>query len=193
LWPVIYLYFDVLLLLVAATLAEATRAERIGPMWMRTFAAAAGIVLVVAFARIPAVVSIDVGSNDARRFLYRGFSADERAQDRTFSWVNATHATLLVPARSRRDATIHVTCEPFLPPGVTQQMSATLNGVVLGDAELRGGWQTVSLAAPPGAWQIGVNSLDLFFSNTASPRETSGGDDARQLAAAIDAVTVEPR
>jgi hypothetical protein len=194
LWPVIYLYFDVLLLLVAATLAELVRGDRIGPMWLRTFCAASGILLVVAFARIPAGASIDVGSNDARRFLYSGFSRDERDQDRTFAWVNGTHAMLLVPARSRHDATIHITCEPFLPlRGVTQHMTATLNGIVLGDAQLRGGWQTVSLAAPPRVWQIGVNALDLFFSSAASPRDVSGGNDARQLTAAIDAVTVAER
>ena len=61
--------------------------------------------------------------------------------------------------------------------GVTQHMTATLNGIVLGDAQVReAGWQTVSTRrAAACVVQIGVNALDLFFSRALRRRETVSG------------------
>jgi len=72
-------------------------------------------------------------------------------------------------------------------------MSVTLNGTVLGTVTLREGWQRVSLAAPPSAWQIGVNAVDLSLSSAISPVEAGRGNDTRRLSAAIDRLNVRTR
>jgi hypothetical protein len=136
-------------------------------------------------------VSIDAGTGSNRQFLYAGFADDERGTDRTYAWIEGTRAEILVPRRSRADATIDVIVQPALPaPGAIQEMSIVLNGTVLGTATLREGWQQVSVAAPSRAWQIGVNEVTLALSSTVSPLEAGLGADTRRLSAAIDRLNV---
>ena len=98
---------------------------------------------------------------------------------------------MLVPRRSRRDATIDIVCEPHLPtPGAVQQLSASLNGTVLGTVTLKEGWQHVELPAPGRVWQIGVNELTLFLSSAVSPQELGLSDDGRKLSLAVDRLMV---
>ena len=98
---------------------------------------------------------------------------------------------MLIPRRSRRDAVIDIVCEPHLPkPDAVQQLSASLNGTVIGTLTLKDGWQHVELPAPGRAWQIGVNELTLFLSSAVSPKELGLSDDARKLSLAVDRLTV---
>ena len=132
-----------------------------------------------------------MGTTAARRYLYAGFSNDEREGDVTFSWINGTRAELLVPRRSRRDAIIDLVCEPHLPAaGASQQLSASLNGTVIGTVTVTDGWQHVQLQAPGRAWQIGVNRLTLSLASAVSPKELGLSEDTRRLSLAVDRLTV---
>ena len=71
-----------------------------------------------------------------------------------------------------------------------QQLSASLNGTMIGTVTLKGGWQHVELSAPGRAWQIGVNELTLFLSSAVSPQEIGLSDDARKLSLAVDRLMV---
>jgi hypothetical protein len=196
LWPVIYLYFDVFLLLVYAALADTPilRQGRIARVWFGAAGVSIGVLLSSAVAMVPNDVSIDVGKGADRPFLYAGFSNDERRADMTYAWINGTQAEVVVPRRSRKDATIDVVVEPYLPTRDTVQlMSVTLNGTVLGTVTLLEGWQRVSLAAPERAWQIGVNEITLALSSAVSPFEAGRGADTRRLSAAIDRLNVRTR
>jgi hypothetical protein len=196
LWPVIYLYFDVFLLLVSGALAEEAviQRERIALVWAGAAAASLVVLISSAWAIVPIDASIDAGSSGDRPFLYAGFANDERGTDRTFAWIEGTSAEILVPRRSRADTTIDLTVEPNLPtPDTVQQMSVALNGTVLGTVTLKDGWQTVSFAAPSRAWQVGVNEVILSFSTAVSPFEAGLGADTRRLSAAIDRLNVRTR
>jgi hypothetical protein len=193
LWPVTYIYFDVCLLLVCAALSETTwlRTARLTPVWSGLLAA---LLLAVAFAAwiaIPRDPSIDAGTAAGRPALYSGFSGDERDGDVTFAWINGTRGEMLVPRRSRRDATIDLVCEPNMPaPSAVQQLSASLNGTVIGTVTLKDGWQHVTLPAPGRARQIGVNQLTLYLSTAVSPKELGLSEDMRRLSLAVDRLTV---
>ena len=78
-------------------------------------------------------------------------------------------------------------------PLYAQQMSAVLNGVPIGTAVLAGAWSRVSFTAPPPAWQIGVNELELFLSSDVSPAQSGLGADSRQLSVAVDRLTIQSR
>ncbi len=195
LWPVTYLYFDVFLLLLCSALAGTPWLEERarGPLgaWIATLAAASLLVVATAWAIVPGDSTLDVGTGAARPLLRSGFGDDEREGERTFAWVEGRHASILVPRRSSRRATLDLECLPFLPTeGSTQQASAVLNGVSIGTVVLPGGWNRVSFTAPAHAWQIGVNELELFFSSSASPAQSGVGTDARQLSVAVDRLTV---
>jgi hypothetical protein len=196
LWPVIYVYFDVFLLLVCGALAEeaAIRHGKIAWVWTGAFAASLVVLILSAWAMVPTEVSIDAGTGRDRPFLYAGFAGDERGRDRTYAWIEGTRAEILVPRRSRADATIEVIVQPNLPTsGTVQQISVALNGTVLGTATLKEGWQQVSVAAPSRAWQIGVNEVTLALSSAVSPLEAGLGADRRRLSAAIDRLNVRTR
>jgi hypothetical protein len=193
LWPVSYIYLDVCLLGVAAAATEVPWAGTLRPSqaWVVVLALSCAIVGLRVWTDIPVDGSIDVGTDIGRASLYSGFSSDERQGDVTFAWVNGTRAEMLIPRRSRRDAVIDIVCEPHLPtPGAVQQLSASLNGTVIGTVTLKDGWQQVELPAPSRAWQIGVNELTLFLSSAVSPRELGLSDDARKLSLAVDRLMV---
>jgi hypothetical protein len=196
LWPVIYLYFDVFLLLVCGAVAEAAviRHGRLAWVWAGALAASLVVLVSSAWAMVPTEASIDAGTGSDRSFLYAGFANDERGTDRSYAWIEGTRAEMLVPRRSRGDATIEIAVQPNLPTRDTvQQMSVALNGTVLGTATLREGWQEVSFEAPSRAWQIGVNEVTLSLSAAISPLEAGLGADTRRLSAAIDRLNVRTR
>jgi hypothetical protein len=193
LWPVTYIYLDVCMLAIAAAAAEVPWARPLGPArgWTAILALSAVIVAFGIWLDVPIDTSIDVGTAPGREYLYSGFSSDERQGDVTYAWVDGTRAEILVPRRSRSNATIDLVCQPYLPrTGLVQQLSASLNGTVIGTVTLKEGWQHVDLAAPGHAWQIGVNELTLFLSAAVSPRESGDGDDGRKLSVAVDRLTV---
>ncbi len=193
-WPVVYVYFDVFLLLASAALvAEAPRSESAAAWWLRRLAVAAAVLTVTTMAIVPRRASIDVGRADARPWLYAGFSGDERDGDRTFAWVDGRSAKTLVPSILRRDAIIAIECEPYLVGSGRQRVTATLNGVLLGTADASDGWQRLTFDAPARAWLIGANELDLFMASAASPRDAGEGGDARHLSIAIDRIDVTSR
>ena len=192
LWPVHYIYFDVFLLLASGAVAEWFR-SRIATAWTGTLLAALAIVVAMTLVDLPRDPDIDIGTGAARPLLYSGFADDEHG-DRSFTWVDGERATILVPRRVRRDADVEIICQPNLPTATaTQQMSAALNGIVLGTVALREGWQSVVLAAPARTWQIGTNVLTLTFSSAMSPREAGVSVDPRRLSAAFDRLTVRTR
>jgi hypothetical protein len=197
LWPVGYIYFDVFLLLVCGALGESAwpGGRGVASAWATTLAVVVFVLMATSLSDIERSPALDVGTGAARPLLYSGFAEDEGGgSDRTFAWVENGHAEVLVPRRSRADAEIDIVCEPHLPTSAsTQEMSAMLNGVLLGTVPMREGWQTVSLPAPARAWLFGVNELKLSFSSAVSPRDAGVGDDTRRLSAAIDRLTVRTR
>jgi len=199
LWPVTYLYFDVLLLLVAAVLAgamtlDAGRLPSIPRSWTATAAATLALVAGSAALMLPDAPAVDAGASDGRAFLRSGFAGDEREGDRTFAWIDGRHASIVLPRRTARGAVIDVVGRPGLPAtSSAQQMSALLNGAPIGTVVLAPGWNQISLAAPAQAWRIGVNELELFLSSSVSPNDAGANSDRRQSSVAIDRVTVRSR
>jgi hypothetical protein len=193
LWPVVYLYFDVCLLMVCGALSEVAWVRSLRPAraWSTVLAGSMLLVAACAWLTVPVNASIDAGTAADRPYLYSGFSSDEREGDVTFAWIDGTKANVLVPRLSRRDATIDLVCEPHLPArDAVQRLSASLNGTIIGTVTLTDGWQHVELAAPARAWQYGVNELTLFLSSAVSPKELGLSEDSRRLSLAVDRLMV---
>jgi hypothetical protein len=195
LWPVTYVYFDPLLLLVCAAIAGTpwlAPGAPIGTRWLLALGSAVVLVIAMAAVMLPANPIVDAGSGDGRACLYAGFSGDEREGARTFAWIDGQRATVMLPRRTRRDATIELEVEPFLPtPASAQVLTPVLNGVPLGAIHVPGGWSRLTVHAPAAAWTIGANRLDLFCAIATSPKSAGVSADTRTLAMAVDEIRVK--
>jgi hypothetical protein len=203
LWPVTYVYFDVFLLLAAAVIGEIVTTPSagartgfpasLGRWWTVTAAAATLLVVGTAAFALTESPQIDAGTASGRPFLRSGFTGDEREGDRSFAWVEGRHASILVARRTARAASIEIICQPALASASSvQQLSALLNGALVGTVVVPRGWNQISMAVPAQAWRIGVNELELLLSSSVSPSDAGAGDDRRELSLAIDRVTVRP-
>lgn len=191
LWPVMYIYFDVIILLASAVVFASTAVRRsVTPGRMLALLVAASVVVpLVLWIAAPADAAIDVGTPPARRLLVRGFSTDEREGARTFAWIDGREAELLVPRFSRAAATLAIVTAPAAVAGAPpQQVSVIVNGVPVGTRALAAGWHEMDLPVPARALTAGLNRVQLYFQSAVSPREAGTGDDPRRLSAAIDSV-----
>jgi hypothetical protein len=196
-WPVYYIYFDVILFWISAAIAESAALLLRRRLFIAWPSAIAGtIALVAALLRTtaspnPAIAVAGPGSTD---FLQQGFSNREDDGVRRYRWATGTRAAVLLPRSSASAADVVVTGLPFVPPGTpARAATAVVNGVPLGTLQAAGGWQTLRFQAPASVWRVGANQLELRFSPARSPRELELSGDPRHLALAIERIQVEPR
>jgi hypothetical protein len=198
LWPVLYVYFDVWVFLVAGLVAAS-----FGPLLISnqprqalvSCAVAAAVALVsvgavfAAGARAPgSSYTIDVGTREASALTGGGFGKDEPSYDsgREFVWVTDGAARVRLPRASWTAADVTIDIRPFEPiPGMHQTVSAALNGKPIGVVALDPGWQRISFHARRRYWNYGFNVLELYF-GYAIPEGTSD----RKLSAGIDRVEI---
>src|SRR5436190_4120294 len=194
LYPVHYLYYDVLLLLVAdgvARTVDAAAAPRAA--WLVSLAASAAVVAVTvraAASPFPRVISSEAAR---QRELRSGFSSIEHDGDRAFSWIVGHEARIVLPRSSAASAVIVLTAEsPFDANQPPQHMTALLNGALVGDMVVPPGRRQIRIATARSAWWIGYNELRLVLASTVVPHDVGSGSDRRPLALSIDGIVLEP-
>jgi hypothetical protein len=197
LYPVHYLYYDVLLLLASGAIVETLGIEPLrmatGP-WLGSLAAVIALMFVATLGVLAPFPHVAAGEDTKGHMLRSGFGMAERDGERRFSWITGHQATIVISRASAAAADIVVTAQsPFGSADPAQSMTAILNGTVLAHVSIAAGWQEVRLVAPRSTWWIGFNQLQLVFSSTVSPRDVGAGDDTRQLALAVSRVDVTPR
>jgi hypothetical protein len=195
LFPVHYLYYDVLLLLVSAAVADTLRTARVSPLLTPSAISAAALVAIVLVA-VRALASpyprIAVGAGSADWPLRSGFAAAEHAGAHDFTWIVGHEARIILPRSSAAPADIVITGEsPFDRGDPPQRMSAVLNGRLLTDEAIPAGLQDIRIRADRSAWWVGFNELRLVFASTVAPRDVGAGDDARPLALSVHDIRVE--
>ena len=117
LYPVHYLYYDVLLLLVSAAIVETLGTEPVtmaAKPWLAS--ATVLIVLMVAAAQglLPTSPHVAAGGDSPGQLLRAGFAMAESDGQRWFSWIVGHEATIVLPRRSAHAADIVLTAQsPF--------------------------------------------------------------------------------
>jgi hypothetical protein len=194
LWSVVYLYYDVWLLLTCALVVadgtwSAAPLRRSGFAVSAAFAVGAVLVFTAAAVKPGSRFTLDIGDPAVSGFTGGGFGADvPRAEDgRIVVWVEGPNARIRLPRAAWTGAEIRLAIRPHLPdPGARQTAIAALNGHMIGSAALREGWQEIAFTSRRQQWLFGFNVLDLFFAYAAP-----GVPASKDFAAAIDFVTVE--
>ncbi|MCC7416481.1 MAG: hypothetical protein IT176_05010 [Acidobacteria bacterium] len=195
LWPVYYIYFDVLLLFAAAALVTTVdlgdRLSSIARAWVA--ALVVSVVAVSAMLALEAPALPSASFEAASRHLYEGF-VPGRDQLAGGAAIWGTRATLVLPRRSTAGAAIVMEVRPVIAEdGPPQAITGILNGRLLGTVTARAGWREIRFDAPASAWRIGSNRLDIECSSSSPPREVGLGSEARHIALAIRRVGVRPR
>jgi len=194
LWPVYYIHFDVLLLLVSAALAESLpslRPRSVAMMSLLLLAATTAFTGVMMRVAAPPAAVVQVGTVDGRRALLSGFADVEDGGERRFAWIDGPTARVALPRASRTAGEIVVTGEPFVPAGAPpRRVTALLNGTLLGTIEAKAGWQAIRFPAPAQVWWAGANELILECDARPSPRDLGLSDDPRRLAFAVSRIEV---
>ncbi len=198
LWPVIYVYFDVVVLLAAALVAhvfDPAGAARPRPVPMLAGLCGAALLVVTGVAAISpaAAYTIDVGAPAAAGFTGAGFGRDVAVMEggRTFVWVEGEVARVRLPRAGWTPATIHVVAKAGTIGGAAgQRVAVRLNGYSLGARSLSADWESLTFNAPLGAWFYGFNLLELRFAGTTAAALVGDGIPERRLAAAIDTITL---
>jgi hypothetical protein len=195
LFPVHYLYYDVLLMLASAAIADTLRAARVRPLLIPSLASVA-ILAAVVLAAVRLVASpyprIAVGAGSADWPLRAGFSVVEHAGDQDFTWIVGNEARVILPRSSAAAADIVITGEsPFDRGDPPQRMSAILNGTLLTDRSVPVGMQDIRIPAGRSAWWVGFNELRLVFASTVVPHDVGQGNDTRPLALSVHDIRVE--
>jgi hypothetical protein len=196
-WPVYYIHFDVVLLLVSAAAAEAAEAPgRYAGLrvWPVVLVSTAVLVVVAVGAIASPTPSVFAAETLGPNLLPQGFLRPEDDGARRFRWISGTRATILLPRSSASAADLSVTAQPFVPPGSgPQQVTAMLNGIPLGTRQVDGGWQTIRWNVPNHTWRVGSNELQLLFPPARSLKELGLGDDPRSLSMAVGRIEVTAR
>jgi hypothetical protein len=194
LYPVHYLYYDVVLLIACAAIA-AVRAPlgtiRMATSYSGTVVALTILVIACLAATTSRLPDIAVGGPSTDRVLRGGFSGIEHDGARGFAWIVGHEARLAIARGSSGDADLVLAAESALgPQSPLQHVTGILNGIVVADTDLPAGPSQLRIPVPHGAWWTGFNDLHLVFSSAVSPHDAGTGDDRRPLAMAVSRVSV---
>jgi hypothetical protein len=195
LWPMYYIYFEALLLLVVAAVADTIPRWSLATLiqaWTGSLVAAVILIGVSLVGSTSAYPTLDFGRTDASRWLYKGF-IPARISDETLPWIWGTDATVSIARRSNAPADIVIAAQPVVPRDVpNQSVTAILNGRLLATVQATAGWQELRFTVPPDVWLIGANELKLSCGSTTPPILVGLGDDARHLSLGVRKIAIVP-
>jgi hypothetical protein len=199
LWPVIYLYFDVFMLLAAALAAtvmvRTPSVPRLLTVMLVLMTSAAGIVIGAAARASGSTMRIDFGTQSAGSFVQEGIDRTPLSDGpRTYSRIVEDVATVRVPRASWRNGTIHLVARGCSMTGQVPRVAAILNGHWLGVRSLNSQWTEVLFDAPGRFWFVGANELRLRFSEPPARSGVAAPGGAPDAAGCpgVDSLSVEP-
>jgi hypothetical protein len=141
----------------------------------------------------PFYALVDVGTPRARAALQRGFSVDERVDERSAVWSEGSRSSLRLRLAPRDDPyELTIAARP-LPAIAPLEVTVTVGGVAIGEMRFARGWQLRQLRIPAGRFVAGENAIDLRFGRTARPAAYDPASrDEREVALLLDRVTLVP-
>ena len=192
LWPVLYLYFDVWVLLACALIAAAGPERAARPIGGAAAAFAVALIIVLAAVswKPGARFRLDVGDPSVSGYTGGGFGRDEAVgiDGRMAVWIEGETARVRLPRAGFSGAMIRIAIlPPAHPAGTGQTVAAALNGANLGSRRLADGWQEIAFDSRLRHWNVGFNVLDLTFSHSVAVPPSAD----RRVSAAIDWIAVE--
>ena len=180
LWPVIYVHFDVFVLLAAALAATvmvgAPSVPGLPTVMLILVTSVTAMVIGATARHQGSTMRVDFGTESATPFVEGGMYRNGLHDGpRTYGWVVEDVATVRIPRASRWSGTIHLVARGCLVPGQVPRVAATLNGHWLGVRPLNDRWTEVQFEAPGRFWFLGANELQFRFSGPLSRGSATAG------------------
>jgi len=138
-------------------------------------------------------VTIDAGTDGARRFLGSGFSSDESNEGTTFVWSDGPKSELTVTLREALDPMVFELVGQPYHRLVPLKVDVAANGKPVGSFTAESGPARHVLLIPAGVLKAGLNQIDLSYASTIKPSESEpGSTDTRDLAFQYDRFVLAP-
>ena len=137
---------------------------------------------------------VDFGAVSGFPALLEGWSHGESWDGHTYAWSSAQESTLWLDLPKILRMKMDLRLFPFsFPSSPKQLVKIFMNGQLLSEIELEGGWQTYSFDVPGSYLREGINSIRFLYRYTASPAQViPGSKDLRRLAVAFDYFALQP-
>ena len=137
-------------------------------------------------------VELTFGISTTRPFLTKGWSGDEQNENMSWVWANNLESELFVPLQNASSYELILSVEPLQVPNLIQDVTLSLNGVVVNHFELHQDLQTYKTYLPAELVSE-VNLIQFKFNYAISPASLEGSHDTRKLAALFHKVTFVPK
>ncbi|MGH9459913.1 MAG: hypothetical protein ACRD1X_01755 [Vicinamibacteria bacterium] len=135
---------------------------------------------------------IDVGSEEDRFFLGRGWSVREEEGGESYRWSVGDDSTWLVPLFEPFDYQLRLTGEASRNDASwSQPVSIEVNGRRAASLSLVEGWQTREVTVPASFWREGVNEIRLVYGWTVNAGTIYGNADSREIACRLTQLELE--
>ena len=136
---------------------------------------------------------IDVGSEEDRYFLGRGWSVrEEEPGGETYRWSIGGDSTWLIPLFEPFDYHLRLTGEASRnDEGRSQPISIEVNGRRAASLSLVEGWQTREVTIPASFWREGMNEIRLVYGWTVNAGTLYGSADSREIACRLTRMELE--
>ncbi len=125
---------------------------------------------------------------DHRDAFAEGWHDVERAGRERFRWTSGLASEMLWRFDTPLDVEVTVVASPSAPSPMVQTIGLVVDGASFGEQRLTAPEQTHAWVVPASAWRVGVTSVMLTTSSTASPPPDSG--DRRQLGVRVSRIVV---
>ena len=133
-------------------------------------------------------VDLIFGMSVTRPFLTKGWSGDEKNEKMSWVWANDLESELFVPLQKAASYEMFLNIEPLIIPNLIQDITLSLNGVVVNHFVLHQELQTYKTYLPA-ALVSEVNLIQFKFKYAITPSSLGGSHDTRRLAALFHKVT----
>jgi hypothetical protein len=135
---------------------------------------------------------IDVGSEEDRYFLGRGWSVREEESGESYRWSVGQDSTWLVPLFEPFDYRVRLTGEASRnDDNQSQPVSIEVNGRRAASLSLVEGWQIREVTVPASFWREGVNEIRLVYGWTVHAGTIYGNADSREIACRLTRLELE--
>lgn len=125
---------------------------------------------------------------DHRDAFAEGWHDVERAGRELFRWTSGLESEMLWRFDTPLDVEVTVVATPSAPSPTVQTIGLVVDGASLGEQPLTTSEQSHVWVVPASAWRVGVTSVMLTTSSTASPPPDSG--DRRRLGMRVSRIVV---